>query len=193
MHRLYVTEGIVLAKRGVGEANVLLSVITPELGLVRASARSTRVEQSKLRFGLELLTAGRFTFVRGRHEWKLVGVEDISHGYVSPEAARRRAAGRIARLLLRLIHGEDPVADLYDIVAEGLTSLVGSRTAAEAENVECVLVLRVLAQLGYVPSDSRLAPFFEDARFPDTLLASAALSRTFLIRTINDSLAASGL
>ncbi len=193
MHRLYVTEGVVLSKRGVGEANVFLSLLTRELGLIRASARSTRAEQSKLRFGLEPLTRARFTFVRGRHEWKLVGVEDVSHEFKSPEVTRRRAAGRVARLLLRLIHGEEPVSGLYETITEGLSSLVGASGASAAENVECILVLRLLAELGYVPSSAKLLPFIGHTSFPESLLSDAASARPFLIRTINESLSATGL
>lgn len=193
MHRLYVTEGVVLGKRGIGEANTFLSLLTRELGLIRASARSTRAEQSKLRFGLEPLSSGRYTFVRGRHEWKLVGAEEISHEFASGDIARRRAAGRVARLLLRLIHGEEPTSGLFPTVTEGLSMLVQATTTADVEMTECILVLRVLAELGYVPNNQNLAPFVASTQFPPEMLAEAASKRPFLIRTINESLSATGL
>jgi len=193
MHSIVSTDGLVLAKRGAGEANTLVAILTKDLGLVRASARSARVEQSKLRYGLETLTHGKFSLVRGRYEWKLVGTQDLSRSYLGATAARRRAAGRIARLLLRLIHGEEPVEALYDTVAQGLECLARAATDADAESIECVLVLRVLAHLGYLPHTPQLAPFIEADFFSMELTAAVTRSRNLLIRTINESLSATGL
>ena len=63
----------------------------------------------------------------------------------------------------------------------------------DAQAVECVLVLRVLAHLGYLPHTEELAPFIADTFFSVELAAEAAKSRTLLIRTINESLQQSGL
>ena len=111
MHRILVSEGIVLGKRTVGEANTLVSILTRDHGLVRAKATSTRAESSKLRYGLEALSLARFSFVQGRYEWKLTGVEAISRELLPPTLAARVAAGRIAKLLLRLVQGQEGGAE----------------------------------------------------------------------------------
>jgi recombinational DNA repair protein (RecF pathway) len=205
MHKIYSTEGIVLAKRGHGEANVRIVLLTEGLGLISASARSSRVEHSKLRYGLEPLTRARFALVRGKAEWRLTGVEQISHDCIGVSSARRQASGRIARLLLRLVQGEEPLVELYRAVREGLLFLAaavgeqpartagGVQSGGDAQAVECVLVLRVLAHLGYLPHMQELAPFIADTFFSVELAAEAAKSRVLLIRTINESLQQSGL
>lgn len=197
MHNIYITDAIVLGKRGVGEANTLVSLFTKELGLVRASARSARFEKSKLRYGLEPLTQGRFSMVRGRHEWKLTGVERLSRDYISPSFTSRQRMGRLARLLLRLIHGEEPVPELYNTVAEGFEYVSRATTEQDAENIECVLVLRILSHLGYLPQTPEIMPFVDTPPagrfFSLELAAEVARSRAFLIRAINESLGATGL
>ncbi len=194
MHIIHVTQGIVLGKRGVGEASVALSLLTAEHGLLRAAARSARAEKSKLRYGLEPLTVGRFSLVRGRREWLLTGVEGASRARVAVAGMeRRRAAGRITRLLLRLIHGEEPVGPLYRTVEEGFGFLADAPGEREAQAIECVLVLRILSHLGYLPEHPELAPFVGDVFFSLQLADEAARSRTLLVRAINESLAASGL
>lgn len=193
MHSIVATEGLVLAKRTAGEANTLVAILTKDLGLVRASARSARVEQSKLRYGLEALTHGKFSLVRGRYEWKLVGAEHLSRDYLGTSPVHRRAAGRVARLLLRLIHGEDPTGELYVTVAEGLKCLARAQSDADAESIECVLVLRVLAHLGYLPHTPEIIPFIKTDFFSMELTAAVARSRNMLIRAINESLSATGL
>ncbi|HUD02755.1 MAG TPA: recombination protein O N-terminal domain-containing protein [Candidatus Paceibacterota bacterium] len=193
MHKIHSTEGLVLAKRGVGEANVRIVLLTEGLGLINASARSSRFEHSKLRYGLEPLTRARFALVRGKAEWRLTGVEQISRDCIGGGSARRQASGRIARLLLRLVQGEEPLVELYRAVREGLLFLAAATSEQDAQAVECVLVLRVLAQLGYLPHTQELAPFIADTFFSVELAAEAAKSRTLLIRTINESLQSTGL
>lgn len=195
MHKIFVTEGIVLQKRGAGEANTVVALFTRELGLIRVSARSARFEKSKLRYGLETLTTARFSVVRGRYEWRLTGVERHARGPLAPSVstARRAASGRIAKLILRLIHGEEPVPELYALIADGLSHLSRATHQKDADSIECVLVLRVLAKLGYLPETPEIAPFIEKDFFSMELSAEVERSRGLLIRTINESLFATGL
>jgi DNA repair protein RecO len=192
MHKIFVTEGVVLGKRGVGEAHTLVSILTHELGLVRVKATSARVEASKLRYGLETLTSGRYSMVRGKAEWKLTGVENISHELTQGESDRRTRSGKIAKLLLRLIHGEERVPALYKTVVEGLGAIARAATVADAEAVETVLVLRVLAHLGYLPHTQALSQFIE-GEYSVELSAEVLKSRSLLVRAINESLIATGL
>jgi DNA repair protein RecO len=193
MHKIHITEGLVLGKRGVGEANSRIAVLTREMGLVFASARSSRVEASKLRYGLEPLTIARYSFVRGKTEWRLVGVHDIDRTLLHSTPATQLAFGRISKLLSRLLAGEEPHTELYVTLVKGLEFLSHAKTADDADALECVLVLRLLSHLGYVAKRPELEPFMDDPLFSVELAASAARSRVLLIKTINESLQQSGL
>src|SRR3989344_2736046 len=191
MHQKHITEGIVLGKRGVGEANTIAFILTRELGLVRAKAVSARREASKLRYGLEPLSRGRYTFVRGRAEWRLTGVDEVSRGVLRSTPAPRKRLGQVSRLLMRLVLGAEHTPELYKTVSEGFMSL--AHTEENADSVECVLVLRILAHLGYLPELPALAPFVEDNKFSPELALQASASRKLLIKLINNSLQATGL
>jgi DNA repair protein RecO len=192
MHDIVTTEGLVLAKRTAGEANTRIVLLTQNLGVVRASARSARLERSKLRYGLETLTHGRFALVRGKYDWKLTGTQELTRSFLSEHLKGRRASGRVVRLLLRLIQGEGDVQALYDIAARGLEYLARA-PEEDVDHIECVLVLRILAELGYVEQGSRIQPFISSSEFTPELLAQARASRPVLVRAINESLSATGL
>lgn len=185
MHKIHITDGLVLRKRAVGEANTLVWILAPELGLVRASARSTRVPQSKLRYGIEVLTEGRFALVKGKYEWRLTGAE--AHKRMRGTAA----IGRVSQLLLRLVQGEETHADLYTTITKGF-SLLAATEPAHRDAIETVLVLRILAHLGYLPETPALAQFVEGDISID-LSAKALESRSLLVKIINESLNATGL
>lgn len=191
MHAKFITEGIVLGKRAAGEANTIAFVLTEELGLVRAKAISARREASKLRYGLEPFSLGRYSFVRGKSEWRLTGVDDVSRELINSSPAQRRRVGQVSRLLMRLILGAQYSPELYKTVRRGFESL--AHTTENADSVECVLVLRVLAQLGYLPELPALTPFVESDAFTPELAAQALASRKVLIKLINESLQATGL
>jgi DNA repair protein RecO len=186
MHAIHVTEGLVLAKRGVGEAHANVSLLTKEHGLVRARATSARLGRSKLRYGLEPLTLGRFSLVRGRQEWRLVGVEQVTRLAPSP------SLGRVSSLLLRLVAGEEPNPALFEDVKNGFVLLAVQKPAASLESIEIVLVLRILSHLGYLPHSAALAPYIE-GRFSVELSAHALEARALLVSAINESLKATGL
>lgn len=200
MHEKYITEGVVLGKRSVGEANTLVFILTRELGLVRAKATSSRREVSKLRYGLEALSRGRYTFVRGKAEWRLTGVDEVSREFLGTTPAQSKRLGQVSRLLMRLVLSAEHTPELYKTVCGGFESLAhteghldSSRQGELADSVECVLVLRILAHLGYLPELPALAPFVEDDKFSPELALQASASRKLLIRLINNSLQATGL
>ena len=200
MHKLFVSEGVVLGKRGVGEANTLVAILTRDLGLVKAAARSARRENSKLRYSIEPLSQAEYSFIRGKHEWKLTGAVSVSRDFIKPSLAGTKSsdtqrAGRIAKLLLRLIHGEEKSEMLYDTVVEGLGALAKASLGPteQTEHIETVLVLRILSHLGYLPQTPELQPFVEADFFSIELQNEVAASKALLLKAINDSLSATGL
>jgi DNA repair protein RecO len=190
MHKIYVTRGVVLGKRGAGESNTQIALLTEELGLVRASARSARKEVSKLRYGLEPLTLARYSLVRGKHDWKLTGVEHIEHMRAGGAAAAGQ--GKVARLLLRLVRGEEQSPELFALTVGGFLALAKA-SPKDFQSLECVLVLRLLASLGYVPHSPELEPFLLVDDYSPEILSEAQRARSTLVRIINASLSATGL
>jgi DNA repair protein RecO (recombination protein O) len=193
MTELIVTEGIVLGKRGIGEANTLVAILTKEHGLLKVSAKSARREQSKLRYALEPFTEARYSMVRGRYEWKLVGAQDAVREFSRASAPARGTIGRVAKLLQRLVHGEEHAPELFEVLKEGIALVLKARSREELESVECVLVLRILFHLGYLPKTPELAPFIAQNELSLELASQAAVRRSALIRAINESLVATGL
>jgi len=187
MHEIVITQGIVLGKRNIRESDVVVALFTP-YGLLRAHARGARKEESKLRFGLEPLTRGRYSLVKTRREWRLTGAGEISRAF-----AQSGSAARIARLLLRLMPGQEPSPELFAVVLEGLDMLVkAGEQKAKVESIEVIVVLRILSHLGYLPHTQALAPFVE-GEFTLELSAKALEARGMLVRAINESLRTTGL
>lgn len=160
MHHIYHTEGIILGSRNYGEAGKCYYIFTRDLGLVFASAQGVRKMSSKLRFVLQDYAYVKIDFVRGKDFWRITSASKTNE---LERLVEKKEAFlifvNIAKLLKRLLAGEDPNQDLFGDVLHGLYILEKSTTTEELQNIEIILVLRILNNLGYVGGNKNLENF----------------------------------
>lgn len=182
MRHKYVTRAIVLQRSPLSEAATLVTLITSDLGLIRARAEGLRKPGAKLSSALQTLASCEVTLVRGKEGWRLSGALLEENWFARFSRTERLRAGRVAGLVLQLVHGETQDS-LYQIFSEFLTSLP-TLSEGEQDTVECLAALRILAALGLdtgeIPSIVPIDPLTPDAR------------RAIVMR-INRGIAASGL
>jgi DNA repair protein RecO (recombination protein O) len=63
-----VTQGIILSRTDFGEADRIITLLTPDHGKLRLLAKGVRRVKSKLAGGIELFSVSSITFVKGRGE-----------------------------------------------------------------------------------------------------------------------------
>lgn len=63
-----VTHGILLARTNYGEADRIITVITPDFGKLKLMARGVRKVKSKLAGGIELFSVSSITFIKGKKD-----------------------------------------------------------------------------------------------------------------------------
>ena len=132
---LYQTEGIVLNRMEVGEADRILTVFTKEFGMLRLFARGVRRVSSKLNKFLNLFSYGRFGFVSGKDTWHLVDAEDIGRF----EDGKLETLGHAANFLERFCRGEGKDTGLWEALLDFI----------ENED-ELLFYAKSLALLGYL-------------------------------------------
>lgn len=148
-YKTYTTDAMVCGSRMRNTSDRVIWLFTREAGMVVATAKSIREERSKLRFALQDFSRAQVTFVRGKHDWRIVGAEATNNMYYrTDDRGVRGMMMRTVRLLRRLLHGEEPHADLFDMVSEAFESFDEETT--DTELFEAILTLRILHLLGYV-------------------------------------------
>jgi recombinational DNA repair protein (RecF pathway) len=188
MRPKYPSRGIVLARHATGEANVSLSMLTPEFGLVRARAQGVRKPGAKLAPALQTLTECEAVLVRGKDGWRLSGAVLADNWARKLPAAARARAGRIAALILRLVRGETSDPTIFFVFTDFLASLL-VLPEDQQELAEVVAALAILNDLGL---DDGEVPERALAFSPDALAALAPTRRDLILR-VNRGLTASGL
>lgn len=136
-YHIYTTQGITLSYRPSREADRIYSILTRDLGLIRATALGVRKEASKLRGSLEPITLAQISLVRGKEYWRVTSVE--SSVRVEPRAEILRPLA----LLERLVQGEAVQPELHETVERFLL-------AKPEEDLESLFVANILWQLGYI-------------------------------------------
>ena len=152
--RIYRTEGIVLRRVELGEADRILTVYTPQYGKLRALAKGIRRPASKLRGHLELFTRAKLLLARGRTLDVITGAETTAsyRGLRAEDPSALDAIGaayRIAERLDRLT--EDGVENraVWDLLVAALGAL---SDGIPPRLVTLHFDLRLLGYLGYQPN-----------------------------------------
>lgn len=187
-HKIYHTEGFVLSSRPFGEANKIFKILTPDLGLVSCLAQGIRLEKSKLRFALIGRRFVEVSLVRGREYWRLV---HVGPNEVFPAASFDRQTNlflsKIAAFLSRFIHGEKSDPHLYWVLKAAAISWQDFQSSEPEikQSLEVLTMLRLLAELGYQPSDKTVSTFIEDEKWEKEILANFHVRLPEAISSIN--------
>ncbi len=149
MSRLYKTEGVVLKRLYMGEADAIVTFCTPERGKVRAIARGVRRPRSRLAGHLEPLTHCTLMLAEGRSFDIISGCETLGSFPVLRSDLWLLSCGLYAADLADRLSAEDAEnRPLFRYLVDALTSL--------DRGVDPALVLRYfefhsLACSGFLP------------------------------------------
>ena len=138
-YHIYTTKGLVLSERPRRESDRIYSILTRDLGLIRAMALGVRKEASKLRGALEPFVLSRVSVVRGKEYWRATSAEFIQNIFPLPTVVRPLV------LLEKLVQGEAPQSKLFDAVEEAILS-----DKPQDEIFEVRLVSKIMYHLGYL-------------------------------------------
>ncbi len=193
MYTITTTPGFIISSRPFAEAGKILSIFTRDLGLVIVVAQGIRLEKSKLRYHVKDYAFGTFSLVRGKEFWRLTNAQES-------EASRSQVhlGGevylniRIANLLKRLLHGEEPHPELFDCLYSTF-NYINNISKEKLPELESLTALRILNLLGYVGDSEMVRQFVSSNSLSEEILASMSVSRLKINGIINSSLQASHL
>lgn len=187
MHHIYHTEGIILGSRNYGEAGKCFYVFTRDLGMIYASAQGVRKMSSKLRFILQDYAHVKIDLVQGKDFWRVTSasktnkLEELSRGH-----GTFIVVSNIANLLKRLLAGVEKNEILFADLVDGLSILEKSEEK-DLRNVEAIIVLRILNNLGYIGGDETMQNLIKSP-FEENLVYEVSKSRSQVLNQINKAL-----
>lgn len=198
MRLKYKTHGVILARTPLGEASAFITIITSELGLVRARAQSIRRPGAKLAPALATFAESSLVLVRGAESWRVAGaVLEENWSVRMCRMPSRIRATRIAGLVLRLVAGEAHILGIFPVIHSFFEALATVPEEMQ-EAAEILAALRILAALGLDAGEipgSRIGTSEGtlESAFAPSVLDKIRKNRTGYIARINNGIVASGL
>ncbi len=124
MSQTYQTQGIVLARSNFGEADRLVTLLTPDFGLVKAIAPGARKYRSSLGGRVELFVVNELLLVKGRSIDRIIQAQTLdSNTGLSRDLGKLSAGQYIAELVLCMGLGGQPQRELYELLLLHLNRL----------------------------------------------------------------------
>lgn len=188
-HDVHTTSAFVLSSANVQDSDKLFWLLTEDLGLVFASARSVREETSKLRYSLSDLSHTRVSLVRGRGLWRLTGAETNTDERLTLKA--KEVFGRIATLVRRVMPTDEENKEIFDIVQCAYNTLLIHET--DLKLIEILTVARALYHLGYVSCTPEYRGIIDSFDFNEETIKKVAAIENNMVDVINSGLAESQL
>lgn len=145
------TTGIILGRINFGEADRILTVITPNHGKLRLMAKGVRKEKSKLAGGVELFSVSQISFIPGKRDIStLVSSRLLEHfGHIIKELERTMLGYELLKVTDKQTEDECE-AEYYDILRQSLDSL--NDLTVSKELVEVWFLMRLITLKGHQPN-----------------------------------------
>jgi DNA repair protein RecO (recombination protein O) len=169
--RVYKTEGVILRRRNIGEADSVFTVFSPTEGKFDAVARGVRKARSHMRGHLEPLTRSNLLLAQGRNLDVFTQAETITaYRSLREDLECCTSALYCAELIDRFTADREPHQQAYDLLLDILDAIDAGAALTTVRHFE----LRVLGLMGYEPQFDACAVC--SARLPEeeTLFSASA-------------------
>jgi DNA repair protein RecO (recombination protein O) len=147
------TEGIVLKTHALGETSRIVAIYSRDFGLIKLVAKGARKTPSRFGYSLEPLTRARYLiYYKPNGDLHLLSQADTlaATGSRMTELVRLAHAEAAIELIDRLVWGEEPHAELFDLLAVTLEAIAAAPLAALPAMI-LAFELQVASLLGYRP------------------------------------------
>jgi DNA repair protein RecO (recombination protein O) len=157
------TTGIILRRTDYGEADRIITLLTPDHGKLSLLAKGVRKIKSKLAGGIELFSVSDVTFIRGRGEiGTLVSTRLLKHyGHIVDNLDRTMLGYELIKQLNKTTE-DQPEADYFHLLEQAFAAL--DDTSVDTELIKLWFLAQLLRIAGHTPNlqtdtaGSKLAP-----------------------------------
>lgn len=172
------TQAVILRRTDYGEADRILTLLTPDNGKLTLMAKGVRRIKSKLAGGIELFSVSDISFIRGRGDMgTLVSTRLVKHyGNIVSDVTRTMLGYELIKALHKATEDE-PEAAYFELIQQAFAALDDS--SIDVQLIRLWFLMQLLAVDGHRPNlytdlagvklsaDHTYAFDFEDMSFAD--------------------------
>jgi DNA repair protein RecO (recombination protein O) len=145
------TSGIILSRTDFGEADRILTLLTPDHGKLRLIAKGVRRVKSKLAGGIELFSISDITYIRGRGDMgTLVSTRLRKHyGEIVKDIQRTMLGYDLIKILNKATEDE-PEPDYFHLLQQAFDALDDAQVPPEI--IRLWFAMQLLRIAGHMPN-----------------------------------------
>ena len=152
MNQKYKATGIILKGSSFKENDRLVTVLTPEYGLIRALAPGAKKHKSQLRGRTQLFVVNELLLIKGRSLDKIIQADTLyTYPGLSRDLGKLATAQYLAELSLALAVDEQPQPELYELLNEHLQRVEAFKVGESVYPYLAQAVFHLLAIAGLTP------------------------------------------
>ena len=152
MNQKYKATGIILKGSSLKENDRLVTVLTPEYGLIRAVAPGAKKHKSQLRGRTQLFVVNELLLIRGRSLDKIIQADTLyTYPGLSRDIGKLATAQYLAELSIALAVDEQPQPELYELLNEHLRRVEAFNIGDSVYPYLAQAVFHLLAISGLTP------------------------------------------
>lgn len=152
MNQKYKATGIVLKGAAIKENDRLVTVLTPEYGLIRAIAPGAKKLKSRLRGRTELFVINELLLIRGRSLDKIIQADTVyTYPGLSRDIGKLATAQYLAELSIALAVAQQPQPELYEVFNEHLQRIEAFPVGESVYPYLAQAVFHLIAIAGLTP------------------------------------------
>lgn len=145
------SEAILLARINYGEADRIITFITPESGRVRAIAKGVRRQKSKLAGGIELFSISDITYIVGRSDLNTLVSTQLKEYFsnIVSDIERTMLGYEFLKILNKALEDEGG-KEYYDLLKASLGIL--NNLSVDKGLAEASFLMQLMRLLGHLPN-----------------------------------------
>lgn len=145
------TFGIILSRTNYGEADRILTMLTPDHGKLRLVARGVRKVKSKLAGGIELFSVSQISFIKGRGELGTLVSTRLAKHYdgIVKDLSRTMAAYDLIKQLNKATEDE-PGSEYFELLQHTFAALDDKNISLDL--IGAWFAMQLLSLAGHTPN-----------------------------------------
>ncbi len=146
------TEGIVLKTRKYGEADLIVTYLTSDKGIINAFAKSPRKTKSRFGSSLEPLTHSKISLWGKEQSLPRLTQSDITNSFhrIREDYHDFVSISRLVEMLISLTPADTPNKKMFSFFLNILLTITSSDQASN-DTLHLITRIRLLAVIGYAP------------------------------------------
>jgi DNA repair protein RecO (recombination protein O) len=145
------TRGIVLSRTDYGEADRILTFLTPDHGKVSAIAKGVRKQKSKLAGGIELFSVSEISYIPGKRDIStLISTRLVTHyGQIVKDLNRTNTGYELIKIINKATE-EKPEEAYFNLLKQLFEAL--DDHSVDLELIQAWFAAQLLRQAGHTPN-----------------------------------------